>query len=257
MNQKNLDKELQILVLSYDGFKDLWPVFFHYFFEMWPDCPFKVNLLTNHLSFKHPRVTTIKIGDDVSWSSNLKKGIERIDAGRIFFFFEDAFISSKISSNDILNFLNFAKEYDTDYLRLKRTQKPNSRIIKNIGILNQGDLYRMTLFLSIIKKEVLLDIIYPTENAWEFEFNGSVRSDKYCRFYSVYKDFIFYNHAVIKGKWTPTAVPIVEKFGLNVMERGIIEDVDTSIINRIKRYILLDLIPAKYQRKVLQFFQKL
>lgn len=255
MKQKELDKELQILVLSYDGFKDLWPIFFHSFFNMWPDCPLKINLLTNSSSFIHPNVTTIPVGADVSWSSNLLKGIEAIDAKRILFFFEDAFLSTKVSSEEILFYLKFAIETDAEYLRLKRTHKPDYRISNNIGLLKAGGLYRLTLFLSIVKKNVLLDLIAPEENAWEFEFNGSIRSDKYKQFYSVYKNIISYNHAIIKGQWTSHIAPYVTNFGIDINERGISKTDEYNILHKLKNYILLELVPVKIQRNALKFYQ--
>jgi hypothetical protein len=255
MEKDEIDKELQILVLSFDGFRDLWPVFFQCFFDMWPDCPFKINLLTNHLSFQHPGVRTIAIGEDLSWSSNLLKGVEAIDAKRVLFFFEDAFLSSKVSTDEVMGYLKFAQETNADYLRLKRTHKPDYKINKDIGLLRPGGLYRLTLFLSIIKKSVLSDLIDPKENAWEFEFKGAIRSDRYKHFYSVYNDCIHYNHAIIKGQWTASVVPYVTALGINVNERGISDIDESSMLIKLKKYILIELLPVKVQRAALKFYQ--
>ena len=64
-----------IIIPSCDKYSDLWHTFFFFFHKYWQDCPYPIYLMTNNLSYEDQRIITLKIGEDVSWSANLKKAL--------------------------------------------------------------------------------------------------------------------------------------------------------------------------------------
>ena len=106
----------QILILSYDGFSDLWPIFFDFFFKHWPDCPFEINLLTNFEEYPDKRVKSLKIGNDAGWSDGVIKALNKIDTERILFLYEDAFLNKSVENEKVLFYFNWAVENNSDYL---------------------------------------------------------------------------------------------------------------------------------------------
>ena len=82
----NMERQnIAIVVLSFDGFKDLWQPFFDFFFDCWPDCPYEIYLLNNYKEYNDIRVNNLLVGEDISWSHSLIKGLDKIQEERVFF----------------------------------------------------------------------------------------------------------------------------------------------------------------------------
>jgi len=92
MNGKlDITDKFAVLVVSCDNYSDLWEPFFELFWRFWPDCPFNVYLLSNKINADIPRVKNLLVGDDISWSDNLRKGISQLKEKYILLFIEDLF----------------------------------------------------------------------------------------------------------------------------------------------------------------------
>jgi len=72
------NKDVAILVSSFDGFSDLWSPFFMLFWRYWPDCPYPVYLISNNKIYENPRITTIMVGEDRHWSGNFITALYRV-----------------------------------------------------------------------------------------------------------------------------------------------------------------------------------
>lgn len=196
MNNKNI----AIVVLSHDGFKELWSPFFDYFFKSWPDCTFPIFLLNNHCEFKDSRVSNLLVGDDKSWSESLIKGLNKIDKEYIMFFYDDTFLT-KIDFERLQTSLAFLKKDNVKSLTLRPSYFiPNSVNMFSIKLIPQNALYRNALFANVMNRKFLLNILKNGETAWDFEIKGNIRS---CNelYYSVNKPIFEYRHGIIKGKW--------------------------------------------------------
>jgi hypothetical protein len=65
-------------VASYDGCADIWLGFFGLVSRFWPDLPYPLYLISNHVAYSDERVTSLRVGDDLSWSEILTRGLERV-----------------------------------------------------------------------------------------------------------------------------------------------------------------------------------
>jgi hypothetical protein len=196
MNNENI----AIVVLSYDGFNELWPPFFDYFFKSWPDCTFPIFLLNNHCEFKDSRVSNLLVGDDKSWSDSLIKGLNKIDTEYILFFYDDTFLT-KIHFERLKTSLDFLKKGNLKSLTLRPSYFiSNSANIFSIKIIPQNALYRNALFANVMNRKFLLSMLNNGETAWDFEIKGNIRS-RNDLYYSVNKPIFEYKHGIIKGNW--------------------------------------------------------
>jgi len=193
------EKKIAIVVLSFDGFKELWQPFFDFFFESWPDCPYKLYLLNNFEEFNDIRVNNLLVGEDISWSNSLIRGLEKINEERVFFLYDDCFIY-KINK-DKLNYF-FQNSIANNFVSL---QIRPSFFVSKLGI-NEPTLmpfqalYRNALFCNLINRKHLLSLLIQGESAWDFELKGNIRSSKYD-YFSIRRSCVKYHHGIVKGKW--------------------------------------------------------
>tara|TARA_Y100000590_G_scaffold44633_1_gene47442 strand:- start:1082 stop:1837 length:756 start_codon:yes stop_codon:yes gene_type:complete len=224
-NKHNID----ILIISCDAYSDVWDIFFKSFHKQWINCPLKLTLLTNNKSYDSNLVNTIKVGDDVSWSDNLLKGIEELQNDYILILLDDLFLTKKISDNYFNKISNWINQNNPNYLRLCNSSKPNY-FDDLVGRLPKITPYKTSTMPCIWKKFVLQELLKEGESAWDFEIKGSKRAYKYDRFYAVYNDFITYKNGIIKGKWRRSIVKKNYNYDLNK------KDLSRPIMTLIEEY---------------------
>lgn len=200
-NQDAWTREIAFVVLSCDRYADLWEPCFRRLRRYWPNLPFDVFLITNQIDYTGHGVQSIKTGDDLDWSSTVRRAITQLSHPYIFLWFEDAFLDRPIS-DDLVNYhLKWAIKNDTAYLRLRSIPRPGEKCSENIGRLIEGVPYRNTCFASIWQRQVFLDLLKDGESAGDFEMFGTKRSDAYRNFYGVYRRPFTYLHGVVRGVW--------------------------------------------------------
>lgn len=219
--------EMAILISSCDKYQDVWSPFFSFFFKYWEDCPYNIYLLTNHLKFEHPKVKSICVGDDRDWSSSFRKAINSIDEQYLMVLIEDYFLLNDVNTDVINDFFNYMLEREVDYFRLFPCPGPG-KITDNIGshkigTIASGEPYRTSLQAAIWNKELIDKILVDGESAWEFEVDGSKRSDGMAdKFMSISREsikrlpFNYFCTAVVKGRWVKKAIELCRRHGVSV-----------------------------------------
>lgn len=208
--------KLAILVVSCDNYCDMWEPFFMNFWRFWPNCEYKIYLLSNYYKTNQKRVIPILVGDDHSWSSNLLKGLDEIEEEYVFMIIDDIFFSDFVPQENLKKVFAWIYKIKPNYLRLNPRPKPDKPYSNQFGIVSTGSLYRTATVLSIWKKTVLLDLLKSGESAWDFEIYGSIRSDKYDNFYSTWQVLIPFKNCVIKGKWQRSTFKYFESHGISI-----------------------------------------
>ena len=195
--------DFAIVVLSCDKFSSLWPLFFKRFEENFSSKLAQVYLLSNYADFipeKNQRINVRCIGEDLSWSSNLRKLLETLSEENVLLFMDDAPLSKAV---DIEKFKAIYDEFlnkDMQYMNLKASPAPNRNIGKDFGEIASGTAYRTAVVPTLWKKNTLLELLRDDENAWQFEIFGSQRSNCHEGFFSVNKSLFQFDHIIIKGK---------------------------------------------------------
>jgi hypothetical protein len=206
---------ISIVVLSCDKFKITWKPCIDHFVDAWPKCPYPIYLLNNFIPSEDPRVIDLLVGEDLNWSDSLKKGLLKIKEKRVFFIFDDSFLSY-INILDIQQIFSIAIEENLESVTLRTNpfdsgEFYNEQLVK----LDCKTKYRNSLFLNLFDKEVLFNILKSGENAWQFEKDGNERS-KNINFYAVKKaELVKYKHGIVKGKWLPKTKDYLIKKGYN------------------------------------------
>jgi hypothetical protein len=227
-------EDVAILVLSCDKYSDIWPPFYAFFFKYWPECPFKIYNASNHLSFSHPRVTNIHSGLDADWSTETKAILEQIKEKYVLILLEDYFIYKPVDMPTLLSSLEIMKKYNAQFLRLAcfpskynlwwKYDKLNDAPF--IGKIRNGEEYRINLQTGIWNKELLNNLIKQGESPWQFEINGSIRSNELpnpCL--SIVEDpkknyvhgpITYLCTALSKGIWMRDAIELCKKENISI-----------------------------------------
>jgi|WetSurMetagenome_2_1015567.scaffolds.fasta_scaffold06210_4 hypothetical protein len=195
-------KDIAVVVLSCDKYSELWDSFSSTFIAHWPDCPYDRYLVTNFLEYNSAYFKTLKVGEDISWSSNILLALSGLKATYkyVLVTLDDLFLAKKVDTITLSLIINSFLEIDGNYISLINNPKFTKKYNQYFGEIEAGALYRPTCVLALWKLSVLEDMVIPSENAWEFERNGSVRSKKYNKFFSVYKSVFIYKNVVVRGK---------------------------------------------------------
>ena len=252
--------KITILISSCDKFSDTWDIVTNSIQKYWLDCPFQIKIITNKKDYNNGSVRSLKIGEDISWSSNLIKAVKSTDADYVFMWLDDVFLSDFVDNYKINEIINFLQTNSPAFLRIRPNPKPDKIIKENFGIIFPESLfYRVSIFASFWRKDALIDLLKEEESAWQFELEGSKRSSRYKDFY-VYTQKVFnYIHGIEKGKWKADAVKWLNKnnYKVDFSTRKIMSNASFVIyfIGYFKN-LLINLFPGKYRHKVVRCFQK-
>lgn len=256
--QERLSDRVAILIPSCDKYSDLWQSVIQALRIRWPTCPFRLFLISNYLDCDSAGLETVKVGNDEGWSANLLTALTRIPHEYVFLFLDDLFLRSNVIDEDVVPLIQQAVDGNWDYLRLNPTpppprQNPNSSAI---GRIPSGDLYRASTVLAVWKKTVLVDVLRPSESAWELEISGSSRTDKYREWFACRRWNLPYDNLVIKGKIDPLARKRIEsQLPLLQTNRPTMRRVELLfLLLRRARSSLFRLVPRVARRRIRSYF---
>jgi len=216
MIESSIIKTLDILVLSCDMYNDVWDPFFQNYFQKWPDCPFRVNLVTNEMEYAKYNVHSIKTGKYESWGKNISRACSQLTGMYVLTIFEDLFFSMKIDTDRIVHLVNRFITEDMNYLQLNYSSSHRPTLIDNdnIGVVLKGTAYRSSAVMTLWKKSILQELLISSENAWDFEVYGAERTNKHDKWFaSVGYEMPFYN-SIVKGKYHPQVIKKLKKDGI-------------------------------------------
>ena len=164
-------------------------LFFQKFISLLEKLPFKIYLITNEKMFNDKRVNVINVGNDISWSHNLKCGLNQIEKDYALLMIDDLLLNKSVSNEYFYKIANWINSHSPDHFRLHISSKPF--YFDNIaGYINSKSPYLTSTMPAIWKKTSLLNILRNGENTWDFEILGSNRARKDYNFFSVYRNFV-------------------------------------------------------------------
>jgi hypothetical protein len=255
----NWKENIAIAIVSCDRYSDLHQPFFYLFKKFWPDCPFKTYLFSNEKRFNQPGLNNILVGKDVSWSDNLISALNKIEEEYVFLWVDDLFLIDRVDTTRIISLFEWATARGINYLCLNALPSPDKNYNNDVGIVSPGSLYRASTVLTFWDKKVLLGLLKSRETAWQFEINGSIRSDKYDKFYATWVPAIKVINGVIKGKWRRSAVRRLNSLGvvpdLRARKKNSLFE-EFIFFLKISRSIILRMFPSNFRRSIRRTFIK-
>lgn len=151
-----------------------------------------------------------------TWSSELKGALISLKKPYILLWLDD-FTPIKCSSiSKIEERIKHVINTSGNYLRLNPTPRAmGSSNQLNLREILPGEAYRTSTICTVWKRDLLISLLDEAENAWQFEVNGSYRSDKFGDFYASDETLIDVINLVIKGYLDPRTLKVLECNGIN------------------------------------------
>ena len=182
---------LTILISSCDKYSIFWPPFFTSLFKQWPSLlntnkNVPIYLVANRKSYVDPRIETINIYNEVSWSDNMLHALEQVKTKYVLIALDDYWISQPVNEARLASLFQAMQQSNAAMLQISandaRYQKgrPHSSI-KGLIYTNKYAQYKASLQMAIWDKEALKDLLKPNEDPWTFELAGTARSHGYPR----------------------------------------------------------------------------
>ncbi len=219
-NLEQQNNDMAILIVSYDGYSDLWDDFFYLLNHYWADRPYPTYLANNIKSAKYVGVEVINCGENAQWSTRTRLALSQIKEPYVCLLLEDYFIGQDIDSRQIKTALNLMKNDQLKYYKLNSFSQISTDSYKGfdyIKVIPQNLEYGISLQAAIWDKNYLLDLIgFDDYNAWKFEVDRIRETDINSKFPiigCVYDNRNILNicHCVAQGKFLPSAIKYFKK----------------------------------------------
>jgi hypothetical protein len=195
-----------------------------------------------------------------TWSSELKEALTSLKKPYILLWLDDFTPIDCPSISKIEERINHLIDTSGNYLRLNPTPRAmgHSNQLKLREIL-PGEAYRTSTICSVWKREVLISLLDEAENAWQFEVNGSYRSDAITGFYASDETLINVINLVIKGYLDPRTFNILESRGIlydSILSRPTLSFLSLTYLRlREIRSIFFKLTPWRVKRTLKKLLQ--
>lgn len=251
MNKIN---DIAVFVNSFDGYCDLWDVFWDIFDKYGSDCPFRKYSVSNELDYIRPGVINIKVGEEVNWFERTIKAIKEVKEEFFILFLEDYFISKRIDFNEIQRITGRMKEEGIFFYRLSmRSGLPKNKSFVQIPANSD---YPITLQLAIWKREVFERIVTELHNEgcsspWDFELYLK-NNYRYCPpedgmlsgIWFDTRDILGYKNGVLRGQWFPDIIKFYSRQGIDFSksERKIMSSV------QLLRYKVICFVSSSFSK---------
>ncbi|MCU0485276.1 MAG: hypothetical protein MUC85_04110 [Anaerolineales bacterium] len=215
-----MTNNISILVSSFDRYAACWAPFCHGLQKYWPEHFQPLYFITNEKD--PPCGQAIKVGQDRGWAGNLLYALEQIDSPYILYAQEDYWLTAPVNSTAISEYTALFDSGVADYIRLYPAPPPALPFPSDerLGILETHAEYRTSLQMALWRKSVLQALLVPGETPWQFEVQGSLRSQVYGeRFLSVTKKTFGINYlftAIVDGEWSKAAYTYAQNENITV-----------------------------------------
>lgn len=217
---------LTILVVSYDGYSDLWNDFFKCKQYNWPDCPFETVLANNIKAYEKYNVKVINCGEYSQWSTRTRIALQKIKSKYVLFMLEDFFISSKVKTENILQALSLMEKEELLYYKLQTFSKINTPFFKNdknLNIIPYDLKYGISLLAAIWDRNFFIQKVGTDDyNPWKFEADRNAECGQNAIDGAKVK-YVFDNrnilnicHMVVQGKFIPWSIKEMKRKGFEI-----------------------------------------
>jgi hypothetical protein len=189
--------------------------------EYWSDCPYPVYLITNHKTYREPGVRVVNVGDDRSYSDNLRSALAHIEEPWVILWLEDVFISKPVDTKRLSAIIAKAQSVPVGYLKLSPDLPLSYEDYQGgeIGPIPKGVRYRSAVGLSLYHVETLKKLLIPNASAWDLDVS-TISNQLEEPFYALTKKGarrppIVWVNGVIKGRWNWPTIAFLKKEGFS------------------------------------------
>jgi hypothetical protein len=250
-----------VLVASCDAYSDIWPAFCAAFQRHWPDCPFPRYFVTNSKTAPSG-FDTLSVGPDRSWSSNLLRAVPAIQAEYVLLSVEDLLLKENVVTSEVLETVQWGIEHQVDTLQMVTHELVWARGWgagrSRCSAFPSNAPYRASTVFTLWRRETLLKVLRPAENAWQFEYFASDRLAPDAKVYLSCESHFRFVNAIFKGKLDPKAVRLcaANEYSL-VTKRPTLSKKDLFVLAITRwRALAFRLVPMRHRRVARDFFSR-
>lgn len=230
-----INYEMTILFIGFDGYSDMWDDCVRLFKKFWPDCPYRTIFINNEKEVSWDGVEVLHAGKDAEWSRKVQLGLRSTETPYVCLLLEDFLIGEKIDTKNIDKTVKFIIKENIRYFKLTnmsravKNRDPNYKNIKYLHIIPESDEYGVSLQAAIWDKKFLEEKVgNDNYNAWTFEFDRVLEAEGKpdtanpgCIFDD--RNILNLKHGVVQSKYIPGTVRYFKMIGepLNI-EREIL-----------------------------------
>lgn len=244
-----MNKEVAIVVVSFDKYCDIWDVFALCLNKYWCNRPYPTYLVTNNLKPQYDGISVIATGDETSWSERVNKALESISENYLIVLLEDYLIDVPVDNSLIDKSIDYMKDNNVDYFRIVPIPVIKGKADSfNIIPISKQSLYGVNLQAAIWNKKYLKEIVSKGSfSAWEFEarqkLTSSNRIEGKCVASKV--NIINYENGIIQGKWYQKSISVLKQKGINISlgKRSIMTEKDMRR-EKFRNFLLHSLPPS-------------
>ena len=188
LNMEENVMDFGVMVLSSDGYSDLWPIFFQQFKKNWPSFNGTLFLNTENVGKKLSDsnkygVTLPKQSFSVNtpWAERLFKCLTEMDEEYVLLLLDDFILTDFVDYEEINKCVNYMKEdHDIACFNFRPTKgKAVEQGFKKYELKDKKSPFRINLQAGIWRKSFLLEFIRKHENPWQFETWGNMRARRF------------------------------------------------------------------------------
>jgi hypothetical protein len=259
MKNGSANKSIAVVVVSCDKYADLWTPFFFFLKKFWPDCPHKVYLISNHHSFEDSSIVCIRVGDDISWSGNLRLALNAINEDYVIMFLDDLFLMGPVDTRQLTSIYQTFIALDGNCVKLAPTVRGDRAFNGILTLSTPGAPYRASTVLTMWKKNLLRDLLLDGENAWQFEIEGSKRSDVYDGFYVAKAPVFRVENCVVKGRWSLSALKKVKVHCPTLSPNRKVMTLTSDILFHVallRSRVITRILPHRYARSTMDALRR-
>lgn len=183
-------------------------------------------LISNELTYNDPRVVSLKIGEDTTWSNNLLKALSSVKTKYVFLLLDDYIINSPVNESRFIELLTLLEKTNGAYIEVAKDEgmfvygmEKHKKLVPGIeGVIyrSKNSSYRNSLQACIWNTEELKKLIDTKESAWDFEIIGNNRTKKNPKpFYMIIDNpVVEYLNAVAKRVYEQDVVDYINSQGI-------------------------------------------
>jgi len=235
-------KDLCVLVSSSDNTFDIFSIVGNSVVKEWPTDEIQMYVGLNQCLASQPFLGLYS-KEAKNWSSELKVQINKLPSKyeNIVLILDDFYFTDKVNLHLLQKSLDFFKQNNADYLRLKPIKRSwivetlySLRLNKKFAVkLGKDEPYYSSLQVAIWKRPYLCSMLEECKSIWDFEHYALPGS----RHYAVSLDFVKYIHLVEKGKWFKYAPKMLKNTHIKFfLKRGFVSSPfkNSRLFNKIK-----------------------
>jgi hypothetical protein len=220
MLPQSKQQNASMVISSCDAYADLWPLFFHFFFKHWKSPSMPVYLISNHRKFKDPRVISVCVGEDKSWSDNFIRALEFIPEENLFVWLDDFFVDRDFQSLELSECIKQLDHAGGKYLGVDQYGDEGEAVENGWFRKIEGGNLRAGLNLSLWKRSFLRQILVPGCSIWAAESRlRKLNREGEAGLYYMKKEsplIISYVEGVKGQFWKVPAVDFMRKQGMQL-----------------------------------------